>query len=70
MSKTLQSRGFRRLVPLLEPELPISKIFTSPLGKSVLIPLGLTAAALAAGAAIHKTFSKLGPTALIVSNKK
>ena len=39
-----------------------------PLAKSVLIPLGLTAAASAAGAGIQKKILGSGTTALIISN--
>ena len=39
-----------------------------PLAKSVLIPLELTAAALAADAEIHKKISGSGNTTLIISN--
>ena len=39
-----------------------------PLAKSVLIPLELTAAALAADAGIHKKISGSGNTTLIISN--
>ena len=38
------------------------------LAKSVLIPLGLTAAASAADAGIHKKFLGSGTTTLIISN--
>ena len=40
-----------------------------PLAKSVLIPLGLTAAASAADAGIHKKILGSGNTTLIISNK-
>ena len=51
----IQSGGFlgRRLGPLLKTVLPLIKNVTKPLAKSVLIPLGLTAAA-SADAGIHK----------------
>ena len=39
-----------------------------PLAKSVLIPLGLTAAASAADAGIHKKILGSGTTTLIISN--
>ena len=39
-----------------------------PLAKSVLIPLGLTAAASAADAGIHKKFLGSGTTTLVISN--
>ena len=41
----------------------------APLAKSVLIPLGLTAAASAADAGIHKKILGSGNTTLIISNK-
>ena len=44
----------RLLVPLLKTGLPIMKIAVTPLARNVLIPLGLTAAASAADAGIHK----------------
>ena len=56
ISKMIQSGGFlgRLLGPLLKTGLPLIKNVIKPLVKSVLIPLGLTAAASAAGAGIHK----------------
>ena len=52
----IQSGGFlgRLLGPLLKTGLPLIKNVTKPLAKSVLIPLGLTAAASSADAGIHK----------------
>ena len=52
----IQSRGFlgRFLGPLLKTGLSLIKNVIKPLGKSVLIPLGLTAAASAADAGIQK----------------
>ena len=52
----IQSGGFlgRLLGPLLKTGLPLIKNVIKPLAKSVLILLGLTAAALAADAGIHK----------------
>ena len=44
----------RLLAPLLKTGLPLMKNVPKPLAKSVLIPLGLTAAASATDAAIHK----------------
>ena len=54
--KMIQSRGFidRLLGPLLKTGLPLMKNVIKPLAKSVLIPLGLTAAASAADAGILK----------------
>ena len=52
----IQSRGFlgRLLGPLLKTGLPLISNVIRPLAKSVLIPLGLTAAASAGDAGIHK----------------
>ena len=54
--KMIQSRGFlgRLLSPLLKTGLPLTKNVIKPLAKSVLIPLGLTAAASPADAGIHE----------------
>ena len=56
LSKMIQSGGFlgKLLCPLLKTRLPLIKNVITPLAKSVLIPLGLTAAASAADAGIHK----------------
>ena len=56
LSKMIQSGGFlgRLLGPLLKTGLPLIKNVIKPLAKIVLIPLGLTAAASAADAGIHK----------------
>ena len=56
LSKMIQSGGFlgRLLGPLLKTGLPLIKNVIKPLAKSVLIPLGLTAAVSAADAGIHK----------------
>ena len=52
----IQSEGFlgRLLGPLLKTGLPLTKNVIEPLAKSILIPLGLTAAVSAANARIHK----------------
>ena len=52
----IQSGGFlsRLLDPLLKTGLPLIKNVNKPLAKCVLITLGLTAAASAADAGIHK----------------
>ena len=71
LSKMIQSGGFlgRLLGPLLKTGLPLIKNVIKPLAKSVLIPLGLTAAASAADAGIHKKILGSGHnTALIISN--
>ena len=56
LSKMTQSGRFlgRLLGPLLKTGLPLIKNVIKPLAKSVLIPLGLTAAASAVDAGIHK----------------
>ena len=56
LSKMIQSGGFlgRLLGSLIKTVLPLIKSVIKPLAKSVLIPFGLTAAALAADAGIHK----------------
>ena len=58
ISKKIQSGGFlgRLLGPLLKTGSPLMKNVIKPLAKSVLLPLGLTAAASRADAAIHKNF--------------
>ena len=70
LSKMIHSGGFRGklLGSLLKTGLPLIKI--TPLAKSVLIPLGLTAAASAADAGIQKKILGSGnTTTLIISNK-
>ena len=54
LSKMIQSRGFlvKLLGPLLKTELSLIKNIIKPVAKSVLVPLGLTAAASAADAGI------------------
>ena len=58
ISKIIESGGFlgRLLGPLLKPGLPLIKNVIKPLAKSVLVPLGLTAAASTADAGIHKKY--------------
>ena len=71
LSKMIQSGGFlgRRHGPLLKTVLPLIKNIIKPLAKSVLIPLGLTAAASAADGGIHKKIVGSGnTTTLIISN--
>ena len=76
LSKMIQSGGFlgRLLGPLLNAGLPLMKNVIKPLAKSVLIPLGLTAAASAADAGIHKKILGSGHhpsfTTLILSNNE
>ena len=56
LSKMIQSGGFlgKLLGSLLKTGLPLMKSVIKPLAKSFLLPLGLTAAASAADAGIHK----------------
>ena len=56
LSKMIQSGEFlgKLLGPLLKTGLPLIRNVIKPLAKSVLIPLGLTAAASAADVGIHK----------------
>ena len=58
LSKMIQLGGFlsKLLGPLLKTGLPLIKNVITSLAKSVLIPLGLTAAASAADAGIHKKY--------------
>ena len=68
LSKMIQSGGFlgKLLGPLLKTGLLLMKSVITPLAKNVLIPLGLTAAASAADAGIHKKILGSGnSTALI-----
>ena len=67
----IQSGGFlgRLLDPLLKAGLPLIKDIIKPLAKSVLIPLGLTAAESAVDAGIHKKILGSGNmTTLIILN--
>ena len=72
----VQSGGFfgRLLGPLLKIGLPLIKNVIKPLAKSVLIPLGLTAAAYAADVGIIIRFgsghNNPSSTALIISNNE
>ena len=74
LSKMIQSGGFlgKLLGPLLKTGLPLMESVIKPLAKIVLIPLGLTAAASAADAGIHKKILGSGSdhnnTILIISN--
>ena len=66
----IQSGGFlgKLRVPLLKIRLPSIKNVIKTLAKSVLVPLGLTAAASAVDAGIHKKTLGSGTTTLIISN--
>ena len=69
----IQSGGFlgKLLCPLLKTGLPLIKNVLTSLAKSILIPLGLTAAVSAADAGIHKkTLGSGGHTTLIISNNE
>ena len=70
LHKIVQSGGFlgRPLGPLLKTGLLLIGNVLKPLAKSVLIPLGLTAAASATDTAIHKRMFGSGFTTLIISN--
>ena len=74
LSKMLQSGGFlgRSLGPVLKTGLPLIKNVIKPLTKSVLLPLGLTTAASAADAGIHKKVLGSGhnTTTLIILNNE
>ena len=71
LSKMIQLGGFlgKLLVPLLKIGLPLIKNVITPLAKSILFPLGLTAAASAADVGIHKKILGSGNITLIISNK-
>ena len=71
LSKMIQSEGFLGILlgPLLKPGLPLIKNVIKPLAKSALVLLGLTAAASAADAEIHKKIlESANTTTLIISN--
>ena len=60
----------RVLGPLLKTRLPLIGNLLKPLAKSVLIPLGLIAAASAADEVIHKKMFGSGTTTLIISDEE
>ena len=72
MHKIGQSGGLlgRVLGPLLKTGFSLLGNVLKPLAKSVLIPLGLTAAASATDAPIHKKILGSRATTLIISNEK
>ena len=72
INRIIQSGGFlgKLLGSLLKTGLPLIKNVIKPLAKSVLIPLGLTAAASAANAGIHKKILGSGTTTLVISNEE
>ena len=67
LSKMIQSGGFlgRFLGPLLKTGLPLMKYVIKLLAESLLIPLGLTAAAEAAKAEIHKKDLRIGLSSFV-----
>ena len=71
LSKIVQSEVFlgRLLGPLLKTGLLLMKNVLQPLAKSVLIPLGLTAASSAADSKIHKYILESGSTILKILNE-
>ena len=74
LSKMIQSGGFlgKLLGPIVKTGLLLINSVIKPLAKSVLVPLGLTAAASAVDAGIHKKILRSGSdhnnTILIISN--
>ena len=72
ISKIIQSGGFlgKLIGPLLKTGLPLIKNVIKPLAKSVLIPLGLTAAASAANSGIQKKVLGSGTTTSIILNEE
>ena len=68
---TIQEGGFLYFLrPLMTGGLPLMKYVLTPLAKSVLIPLELTAAVSARDVAIQNKISGSGRTALITFNKE
>ena len=72
INKIIQSGRFlgKLLGQLLKTGLTLTKNVIKPLAITVLIPLGLTAAASAADAGIHKKILGSGNTTLIISNEE
>ena len=70
LHKIVQSGGFlgKILIPLLKTRLYLIGNVLKPLAKSVLIPLGSTAAA--TNVAVHKKMLGSGATTLIISNEE
>ena len=71
LRKIGQSGGIlgRHLGPLLKTGLPLIGNLLKPLARSLLIPLGLTAAVSATDAAIHKKMFGSGTTTLIIYDR-
>ena len=61
-------KSSNHLGPLLKTVLPLMKSVFQPLAKSVLIPQGLTAAALASDAGMHKKIIGSGHNTTVISN--
>ena len=72
MHKIGHSGGFlgRIFGPLLINGLALIKNVLKALAKSVIIPLGLTAAVSVTDSAIHKNMFRSGTTTLIISNEE
>ena len=72
MNKIEHSGGFLSGIsgPLLKTGLLLLENVLKPVDKSVLIPLGLTVAAVATDAAIHKRMFGSGTTTLIILNEE
>ena len=72
ISKIIQSGRFlgRLLGLLLKTGLPLIKNIIKPLAESILVPLGLTAAASAVDAGIQKKILGSGTTTLAISNEE
>ena len=70
--KIIQSKRFlgKRPGPLLRNGFPLMKNVIKPLAKSVLAPLGLTAAMSTVDAGIQKKILGSGTTTLVISNKE
>ena len=64
---TSEEGGFLKFLrPLLTTDLSLMKTAFTPLAKSLLVPLGLTAAASATDAAIQKKSFRSGTTSLVI----
>ena len=72
MKQYNQKDGFLKRVfrPVIKAGLPLMKNIVKIFAKSVLIPLGLTAAASAANAGTHNKILGLGMITLTISNKE
>ena len=75
ISSNVFGRKIRRILsrllgPLLKPRLPLIGNAIKPLAKSVLIPLGLTVAALTTNTDIHNKMFGSSMTRLIISNEE